>query len=98
MEDVRGGKEHLLGAENMGFWDALQRPNYERALAPCLAVGMRERCLEISIKYAKERVQFGRPIATRQAIQLKLARMYTILEHTRNMAWRLIWMREKKMD
>jgi isovaleryl-CoA dehydrogenase len=53
-------------------------------------VGSIEAALEVSLKYAKERVQFGQPIANFQLIQAKLADMYTDLEAGRQMAHRAL--------
>ncbi len=98
MDDVRVPGDNLLGNENMGFWEALPTLTSERALAPCLALGMMERCLEDSIRYAKERVVFGKPIGHKQGIQFKIAHMYTLTEHVRAMAWNLVLMKEQELE
>jgi len=56
----------------------------ERSGLPAMSLGVIERCFEISVKYAKERTQFGRPIIDFQLIQNRLARMYIALENVRN--------------
>jgi alkylation response protein AidB-like acyl-CoA dehydrogenase len=60
----------------------------ERTGLPMMAVGIIERCLEISLAYAKERVTWGKRIAEYQLVQEKLARMYVHLENARNMMFK----------
>ena len=55
-----------------------------------MALGIIERCLELSVAYAKERVQFGRPIGEFQLIQDKLARMEVARMNVENMVLRTI--------
>lgn len=80
LEDVRVPPENVLGDPERGFAQAMAPLTGERALAPALALGVLERCLERCVAYAVERVQFGRPIASFQAIQFKLARMAADVE------------------
>lgn len=61
-------------------------------------VGMGERCLEMSVRYAKQRVTFGRPIADRQAIQWMLADSAVEIHATRMLAYHCAWMADQKMD
>ena len=60
----------------------------ERTGLPTMAVGIIERCLEIALDYAKQRVTWGRKIAEYQLVQEKLARMYVHLENARNMMFK----------
>jgi isovaleryl-CoA dehydrogenase len=60
----------------------------ERALLAGESLGIDEACLELSVQYAKERVQFGKPIGTFQLIQAKLADMYTQIEAGRMLCYR----------
>lgn len=57
-----------------------------------MALGIVERCLELCIPYAKERVQFGKPIGDYQLIQLKLARMEVARVNLQNLVFRQIEM------
>ena len=98
MDDVRVPEESLLGTENMGFFEALPTLTSERVLMPFLALGMMERCLELSIAYAREREAFGKPIAHKQAVQFKIAHMYTLTEHVRAMAWSVLEMKEQGIE
>ena len=62
----------------------------ERSGVAAMALGIVERCLELSVKYAKERVQFGRPIGEFQLIQDKLARMEVARMNLQNLVFRTI--------
>ena len=70
---------------------ALETLNLERSVMPAMCLGIIERCVEESVRYAKTRVQFGRPIAEFQAIAFKLARMELALENARNLVLKLAW-------
>ena len=80
--------ENILGEENQGIRVMMSGLDTERAIFCGLALGIIERSLELSLKYAKERVQFGQPIANFQLIQGKLADMYTTLEASRLLTYR----------
>lgn len=62
----------------------------ERMGVPAMALGIVETCLELSIQYAKERVQFGRPIGEFQLVQLKIAKMEVARTNLQNMVFRNI--------
>jgi len=100
MEDVRVPRENLLGSEKENIRDAAKESlGSERSALPAMALGIIERCYELSVEYARQRVQFGRPIGQFQAVQLKLAEMYILQENVRNAVHRLAWMaRNGKRD
>ncbi|HYK91070.1 MAG TPA: acyl-CoA dehydrogenase [Acidobacteriota bacterium] len=83
LEDCRLPSANLLGAEGEGFIDSLRVLDGGRISIAALAVGMAQGAYEHSIKYAKERRQFGKAIAEFQAIQFKLADMATEIEAAR---------------
>jgi len=60
-----------------------------------LGLGLAQACLEVSLEYAKTRVQFGRPISKFQAIQFKLADMATELEMARLINFKAAWLRDR---
>jgi len=60
----------------------------ERTGLPTMAVGIIERCLEISLDYARQRVTWGKKIAEYQLVQEKLARMFVHLENSRNLMFK----------
>jgi acyl-CoA dehydrogenase len=97
MEDVQLEKIHLLGeSEEKGGRQATKESlGNERSGVPAMCWGIIERCYEESVKYAKERVQFGHAIADFQATQLKIYRMYMHLKNIENMVIRMAWMQKK---
>ncbi len=73
----------LLGAEGEGFLQAMQVLDGGRISIAALALGIGRGAVEAAIAYAKQRRQFGRPLASFQAIQLKLADMATAVDAAR---------------
>ncbi len=94
-EDAFVPYENVLGKVNEGFRVVMSGLDLERAFYAVSMVGGIEAALEISLKYAKERYQFGQPIANFQLIQAKLADMYTDLEAARLMAHRCMWLAQQ---
>ena len=86
-EDVRVPDSARLGEVNQGFTNAMKTLDYGRLGVAAQSVGVGQACLEEAIKYAKERKQFGRPIAKFQAIQFMLADMATELEAARQLVY-----------
>ncbi len=94
-EDAFVPYENVLGKVNEGFKVVMSGLDLERAFFAVSIVGGIEAALEVSLKYAKERYQFGQPIANFQLIQAKLANMYTDLEAARLMAHRCMWLAQQ---
>jgi alkylation response protein AidB-like acyl-CoA dehydrogenase len=95
-EHVVGALEERAGARGEAALDTLQ---LERVVMPAMCLGIIERCVEESVRYARQRRQFGRPIAEFQAIAFKLARMELALENARNLVFKLAWAeRRGKLD
>ncbi|HEX7735457.1 MAG TPA: acyl-CoA dehydrogenase family protein [Ktedonobacteraceae bacterium] len=94
-EDAFVPAENVLGKPHEGFKVVMSGLDLERAYFAVSMVGGLEAALEISLKYAKERQQFGQPIANFQLIQAKLADMYTDLEAARLMAHRCMWLAQQ---
>ncbi len=82
-ESLRVPGEFLLGEEGQGFHIALATLDHSRLGIAAQAVGMHRRALELALEYAKERRQFGVPLAEHQAIRFTLARMATELAAAR---------------
>ena len=97
-EDCQVPAENVLGQEGYGLILALDWINANRVKTGAMAVGMARRLLKMSAEYAKQRSQFGNPIATYQAIQFKLADMATELFAAENVVCRTAWMRDQGMD
>jgi alkylation response protein AidB-like acyl-CoA dehydrogenase len=96
LDDVRVGKDRLLGESEDQFRGRGGREAskatfvMERSGVAAMALGMIERCMELSVNYAKERVQFGRPIGEFQLIQLKLAKMEVARLNIENLVFRVL--------
>ncbi len=93
-EDCRIPAENLLGAEGEGFINSLRVLDGGRIGLGALALGIAQGAFEVSLSYAKERKQFGKAIASFQAIQWKLATMKTEIDAAR---W-LIYQAAERMD
>jgi len=76
-EDMELPEENLIGGLNKGVAVLTSGLCTERITLSGCTLGSQRSCLELSLRYAKERVQFGKPIASFQTIQEKLANMYT---------------------
>ena len=97
-EDCRVPKENLLGEPGSGFVDALKVLDGGRISIAALAVGMAQGAYDAALHYAKQRKQFGRPIADFQAIQFKLADMATEIDAARLLTHRAAWMKDSGMQ
>ena len=95
LKDVRVPKENLLGGETNGFKQFLKTLDSGRISIGALAIGIAQASLERSIQYAKERVQFGKPISKLQAIQFKIADMATEIEMARTMVHKAAWLKDQ---
>jgi alkylation response protein AidB-like acyl-CoA dehydrogenase len=98
LDDVRVGRDRLLGEDESAFGGSAGREaskatfTIERTGVAAMALGIIERCLELCIPYAKERVQFGQPIGNYQLIQLKLAKMEVARLNVQNLVFRQLEM------
>lgn len=86
-EDVPIPKENLIGEEGKGLRIGLTLLDYARISAGVGSVGVARAALEVAVNYAKERVQFGRPIIDFQGISFKLADMTIQVEAAENMLY-----------
>lgn len=91
-EDCEVPEENLLGKEGEGFVNALKVLTNGRAGLAARNLGSCQKLLELSLAYASERVQFGRPILAQPAIRHYLAEMATEVELVRSMVYRVAWM------
>ena len=87
-EDMKVPAENLLGEEGQGYKIALATLDGARIGIAAQGVGVAQAALDESVKYAKERVQFGKPIAANQAIQWFLADMATEIEAARLLTYK----------
>ena len=84
-------KDALLGQEGQGFKIAMKALDLGRIGIAAQALGIAQGAFEAAVKYAKERVQFGKPIAAQQAIQWMIADMATRIEAARLLVYRAAW-------
>ena len=91
-EDCRIPVENLLGEEGQGFKVAMQTLDGGRNGIAAQAVGIAQGALDASVEYARERHQFGKPIAAQQGIGFKLADMATDVEAARLLTYQAAWL------
>ncbi len=94
-EDMKVPAENLLGAEGEGFKIALANLDVGRIGIAAQALGIAEAAYEAAVGYAKERVQFGKPIAAQQGVGFKLADMATAVEASRLLVYRAADLRSR---
>lgn len=90
--DVRVPAGRLVGGENNGWDCVLSGLQVERICTAAGNCGASQAAFDLALAYAKERVQFGRPIGTNQAIAHMLANMETEIDAARTLMWRAAWM------
>lgn len=96
-EDCRIPAANRLGEEGQGFKIALHTLDGGRIGIAAQALGIAQGAFEAACDYAKERVQFGKPIARLQAIQWMLADMATEIEASRLLVRQSAWLKDRKM-
>lgn len=94
-EDMKVPAANLLGEEGEGFKIAMANLDVGRIGIAAQSLGIAEAALEASIGYAKERIQFGKPIAVNQGIGFKLADMGTATEAARLLVYRAAQLRSE---
>jgi alkylation response protein AidB-like acyl-CoA dehydrogenase len=95
-EDCRVPKENLLGKEGDGFVIAMASLDGGRIGIASQSVGLAQACLDAAVTYAKERIQFGKPIAQFQAIRWMIADMATEIEAARLLTFNAAAMRDRR--
>jgi butyryl-CoA dehydrogenase len=95
LEDCRLPKDRLLGERGKGFHIALATLDGGRIGIASQAIGIARAAMEDTVAYAKERRQFGRPIAEFQANQWKIADMATRIHAARLLTYRAAWIRDQ---
>ena len=97
-EDAEVPAENLLGKPGQGFKQMLSGLDAGRIGIGAQACGIGRAALEDAVEYSRERIQFGKPIATFQAIQFKLADMATELDAAELMLLRAAWLEDNDLD
>ena len=96
-DNCRVPKENMLGEEGQGFVIAMKTLDGGRNGIAAQAVGIAQGALDASTEYAKERVQFGKPIAANQGIGFKLADMATATEASRLLTYQAAWLESNNL-
>ena len=91
-ENVKVPKENLLGERDRGFITAMKTLDVGRVSLAAMCLGVAKEALDLSVKHAKERVQFGKPIGEQQAIKWMLADMTSQIYALDTMVYRTAWM------
>ena len=91
-QDVVVPAANRLGGEGDGFKIAMQTLDFTRPGTAIGAVGVAQAAYELAVEYAKERVQFGTPIAMNQGISFLVADMAAEIEAARLLTWQAAWM------
>jgi acyl-CoA dehydrogenase len=91
-QDVVVPAANLLGDEGQGFKIAMMTLDGTRPGTAAGAVGVAQAAYEYSVEYAKERVQFGQPIAVNQGVNFMVADMATEIEAARLLVWQAAWL------
>jgi alkylation response protein AidB-like acyl-CoA dehydrogenase len=95
LEGARVGPDRLLHEEGRGFRVAMATLDGGRIGIAAQALGISQAAFDVASAYAKEREQFGRPIAQFQAIQWKLADMATEIDAARLLTYRAAWLKQE---
>jgi alkylation response protein AidB-like acyl-CoA dehydrogenase len=94
----RVAEDHLLGPRGKGFRQFLEILDGGRISVAALGLGAAQGAYEMSLAYAREREQFGRPIGRFQAVAFKLADMATEIEAARNLVYKAAWLKDAGRD
>ena len=97
-DNVRVPEENVIGQVGMGFKQAMQILDGGRISIASLSCGIARGAYEASVKYAKEREQFGQPIAHFQAIGFKLADMATEVEAAELLTFQAAYLKNNKLS
>jgi len=95
LEDVRLPASSLLGKENEGFKLCMKALDRGRLSVAAGALGVAQACLDVSVEYANQRVQFGRPISEYQMVQQKIADMKAGIDASRLLVYRSGWRKDR---
>ncbi|PMB76428.1 MAG: acyl-CoA dehydrogenase [Fervidicoccus fontis] len=94
-KDVEASEEELIGKENEGFKIAMKSLDIGRIGASSISLGISKRALEVSLSFAKSRVQFNQPIADFEGIQFKLADMYAKMKAAEALTYHVSYMLDR---
>lgn len=84
-------EENLIGVEGKGFECFMSFFNRSRTYIAAQGVGIAQGALELALKHTKKRMVFGKPLASSELVQVKLAEMATLTEAARNLTYKAAW-------
>jgi short/branched chain acyl-CoA dehydrogenase len=93
--DARVPAENLLGERGRGLHQFLSTLDDGRVAIAALAVGVLQACVEESVSYANDRIAFGRPIGSNQAIAFKIADIEVMTEAARLLTYKAAWLKDQ---
>lgn len=97
-KDVVVGADCVIGKPGLGFKIAMQTLDIARPYVGILAVGLADSALNCALRFAKNRQQFGKPVAAFEMVQGMLADMVIKVETARLMVYKALWMKDKGLD
>jgi short-chain 2-methylacyl-CoA dehydrogenase len=95
-KDVSVPEGNLLGPRGEGFKQFLEILDGGRISVAAMGVGLAQGAYDLAFRYAKEREQFGKPIARFQAVQFQLADMAVEIEAGRNLVYKAAWLKDEE--
>ncbi len=96
--DMKVPAENVLREEGQGFYVAMETLDISRPGVGALGVGLARAAFEEALSYAKQRVQFGKPIIRQQAVAFMLADMASKIEYARLLCYKAAWMIDQGMN
>jgi alkylation response protein AidB-like acyl-CoA dehydrogenase len=97
IKDARVPRKNLIGELNCGWQQLMANFEIERLALSAASVGAAEAAFEDAATYANQRVQFGKPIGSNQAVQHIITNMAVKLENMRNFIYKIAWMMDQGM-
>ncbi|MDU2065601.1 MAG: acyl-CoA dehydrogenase family protein [Sporomusaceae bacterium] len=97
LDNVRVPASRRLGKEGQGFKIAMKTLDAARPFVGAVSVGIAQAALDFAVKYARERQQFGKAIASFQLVQAMVADMAMQLEGARLMVYKACWLKDQNM-
>lgn len=97
LDNCRVPKDNLLGEDKSAFPGLMKALDKSRPVIGAVAVGIARAAYEYALNYARERIQFGSPIAQNQAISFVLADMATEIDAARMLIWRAAFLHDRDL-
>lgn len=95
-DQVRVPKNAILGERGQGFKIMMETLDNGRLSIGAMGLGLAKGALDLTLRYAKERTTFGKPISQHQAVAFKLAEMATRIEAAENLLYKACWLKQNK--